>query len=85
MVCVNTVDAAMHDLHDLMKSVSHLENLAKQRLQNNVAANSDRLKFLSQLTRYGICTCHCHFSTSVYHGAVPCCGNAKLTAKVQPL
>jgi hypothetical protein len=74
----------MHDLHDLMKNVSCLENLAKERLQSNVAANSERLKFLTQFMRYGICTCHCHFSTSVYHSAVPCCGNAKLTAKMQP-
>jgi len=79
-----TVKKTMHDLHDLMKDISRLENLAKQRLQSNATANSERLKFLSQFTRYGICACHCHFSDSVYHSAVPCCGNAKLTAEIQP-
>ncbi len=72
----------MHNLHDLMASISHLENIAKERLQRNAAANSERLRLLNQLTRYGICTCHCHFSTSVYHSACQCCGNAQLTTKI---
>jgi hypothetical protein len=67
----------MRNLHDLMASISHLENIAKERLQRNAAANSERLSLLKQLTRYGICTCHCHFSTSVYI-ACHCCGNRYL-------
>jgi hypothetical protein len=72
----------MHDFHDLMASISCLENIAKERLQENAAANSGRLKFLIQLARYGVCTCHCHFSTSVSHSAAPCCGNARMTIKI---
>jgi hypothetical protein len=66
-------------MHDSMKCIAHLENIAKERLEKDVFAESTRLKLLGQLIRYGVCTCHCHFSTSVYHSAVPCCGNAKLT------
>ena len=36
----------MHDLHDLMASISYLENIAKERLQKNPSANSERLKLL---------------------------------------
>jgi len=70
----------MHSLHDMMASIDDLEKIAKRRLQKNGSANFDRLKFLNQLIQYGVCTCHCHFSTSVYHSAEPCCGNAKLKA-----
>jgi hypothetical protein len=73
--------AAMHYLHDLMASISHLETIAKERLQKNVAANSGRMRLLDQLTRYGICTCHCHFSASVYL-TCQCCGNAQLIAEI---
>jgi hypothetical protein len=68
-------------MRDLMDSISYLEDIAKERLAKNVTAEVERLKLLNQLIRYGVCTCPCHFSTSVYHGAEPCCGNAKLTAK----
>jgi hypothetical protein len=68
-------------MHDSMKSISYLEDIAKERLETNVPAEVERLKLLNQLIRYGVCTCQCHFSTSVYHSAVPCCGNAKLTTK----
>ena len=68
----------MHKLQDLMASIADLENIAKGRLQKNASADRERLKMLSQLIQYGVCTCHCHFSTSVYHSAAPCCGNAKL-------
>ena len=68
----------MHDLQNLMESISYLESIVKERLQKNAAANSERLKFLNQFARYGICPCHCHFSNSVFHSAAPCCGNAKL-------
>jgi hypothetical protein len=70
----------MHDLQDLMASISDLENITKGRLQKNDAANRERLKMLSQLTQFGVCTCHCHFGTSVFHSAEPCCGNARLKA-----
>jgi hypothetical protein len=69
-------------MHDSMKSISYLEDIAKERLETNVPAEVERLKLLNQLIRYGVCTCQCHFSISVYHSAVPCCGNAKLTTKV---
>ncbi len=67
-------------MHDSMESISHLENMAKERLRKNVSADLERLNLLTQLIRYGVCTCHCHFSTSVYHSAAPCCANARLTA-----
>lgn len=64
-----------------IKGISYLEEMAKDRLQKADFAEVQRLIALSQLIRYGVCTCHCHFSTSVYHSAEPCCGNARLTAK----
>ena len=67
-------------MHDSMEGISHLENIAKERLRKNVSADLERLNLLTQLIRYGVCTCHCHYSTSVYHSAAPCCANARLTA-----
>jgi hypothetical protein len=67
-------------MHDSMEGISNLENIAKDRLRKNVAADLERLNLLTQLIRYGVCTCHCHYSTSVYHSAAPCCANARLTA-----
>ena len=69
-------------MHYLIKGISQLEDIAKDRLQKADFAEVQRLIALSQLIRYGVCTCHCHFSTSVYHSAEPCCGNAKLTTKI---
>jgi len=68
-------------MHRLLGSISVLEGLAKARLNQNIAAEIERLKLLNQLVRYGVCTCHCHFSSSVYHSAAPCCANAKMTAE----
>ena len=68
-------------MHRLRKSISELEGLAKARLNQNITAEIERLKLLNQLVRYGVCTCHCHFSSSVYHSAAPCCANAKMTAE----
>ena len=68
-------------MHRLLESISELEGLAKARLNQNIAAETERLKLLNQLVRYGVCTCHCHFSCSVYHSAAPCCANAKMTAE----
>ncbi|MGO9946121.1 MAG: hypothetical protein ACLPWG_04650 [Steroidobacteraceae bacterium] len=64
-----------------IKGISYLEEVAKDRLQKADFAEVQRLMALSQLIRYGVCTCHCHFSSSVYHSADPCCGNAKLIEK----
>ena len=69
-------------MHDFVKSISDLEGLAKQRLRSDSTSEFERLKLLEQLSRYGVCTCHCHFSHSVYHGAEPCCGNAKLALEI---
>ncbi len=69
-------------MHELVKSIADLEVLAKQRLESHSSAEFARLKLLSQLSHFGVCTCHCHFSNSVYHGAAPCCGNAKLTLEI---
>lgn len=67
-------------MHDLLASIAQLENLAKRHLKNIETANYERFKEVTQLARYGVCTCHCHFGSSVYHSAVPCCGNAKIKA-----
>jgi len=64
-----------------IKGIAYLEQVAKDRLQKADFAEVQRLIALNQLIRYGVCTCHCHFSTSVYHSAAPCCGNAKLAAQ----
>ncbi len=69
-------------MDDLVKSISSLEALAKQRLKSDSSDELARLTLLNQLSRYGVCTCHCHFSNSVYHGAAPCCGNAKLSLEI---
>ncbi len=68
----------MYNLRILMASIADLENLAKERVKKIDSANSERLAELTQLVRFGVCTCHCHFSASVYHSAAPCCGNAKV-------
>lgn len=65
-------------MHRLLDSISNLEGLAKARLNQNSNAEIERMKLLNQLVRYGVCTCHCHFSSSVYHSAAPCCANAKM-------
>ncbi len=70
-------------MNNLMESIKHLENIAKERLQKNVTVEFERLKEVNQLIRYGVCTCQCHFSTSVYHSAMPCCGNAKLKPTIE--
>jgi hypothetical protein len=67
---------AMHNY--TIKGVSYLEDMAKARLQQDELAEIQRLTGLSQLIRFGVCTCHCHFSTNVFHSAAPCCGNARL-------
>lgn len=67
-------------MHGLMKSIATLEGMIKERLQDTVTADFERLKLVNQLVRYGVCTCHCHFNDSVYHSSAPCCDNAELAA-----
>jgi hypothetical protein len=66
-------------MNELFRSIRYLESIAKQRLKQNARADFERAELLSQLIRYGVCTCYCHFSDSTYHSGAPCCGNAKLT------
>ena len=68
-------------MHTLLKSISNLESIVKERLNQNFAAEFERIKLLEQLVRFGVCTCHCHFSASVSHSAAPCCDNANITAE----
>jgi len=67
-------------MHTLLKSISNLEGIVKERLNKDSTAEFERLKLLEQLVRFGVCTCQCHSSTSVYHSAAPCCANANTTA-----
>jgi hypothetical protein len=70
-------------MHDWISGISYLEALAKERVRRNQSVAFEHLKLLHQLIRYGVCTCHCHFSSNVSHSAaVPCCGNAR-TAKTE--
>jgi hypothetical protein len=69
-------------MHESMRGISQLENIVKERLRKDVFAEFERLQSLQQLIRYGVCTCHCHFSDSVYHSAAPCCGNARLKVTI---
>jgi hypothetical protein len=62
----------------IKKSISDLSKLAEHRLRKRTSAELERLRLLNQLIRFGVCTCHCHFSDSVFHSAAACCGNAKL-------
>jgi hypothetical protein len=65
----------------ILKSISLLNSLARERLQKDIVSEHERWKLLDQLIRYGVCTCHCHFSANVYHSAEPCCGNARLATE----
>jgi hypothetical protein len=67
-------------MRGLMKSISRLEEIAKERLKENTTAEFEHLTLLTQLSRYGVCACQCHFSASFYHSQAPCCGNAKAAA-----
>ncbi len=69
-------------MHESMRGISQLESIAKERLRKDVFAEFERLQSLQQLIRYGVCTCHCHFSNSVFHSAAPCCGNARLNVTI---
>jgi hypothetical protein len=66
----------------LLQSVRQLEALAKARLaeRRNEAEAVDVVR--TQLMRYGVCTCPCHFAESTIHSGEPCCGNARV---VMPL
>jgi hypothetical protein len=68
-------------MHTLLKSISNLECIIKERLNKDSVVEFERLKLLEQLVRFGVCTCQCHFSTNVSHSAAPCCVNARMTAE----
>ena len=64
------------DMSELLQSVQHLETLAKARLAERHKEAEDPMR--SQLLRYGVCTCSCHFTEFTTHSGEPCCGNARL-------
>jgi hypothetical protein len=64
------------DLSELLQSVQYLETLAKARLAERRKEAVDPTR--TQLLRYGVCTCSCHFAKSTVHCGEPCCGNARL-------
>ena len=64
------------DLSELLQSIQHLETLAKARLAERCKEASDPMR--SQLLRYGVCICTCHFTESTVHSGEPCCANARL-------
>jgi hypothetical protein len=64
------------NMSELLHSVQHLEALAKARLAERRKDAADPMR--SQLLRYGVCTCSCHFTESTTHSGEPCCGNARL-------
>jgi hypothetical protein len=64
------------DMSELLQSVQQLETLAKARLAERRKQAVDPIR--TQLLRYGVCTCSCHFTESTVHSGEPCCGNARL-------
>ncbi len=64
------------DMSELLQGVRHLEMLAKARLAERRKEATDPLR--TQLLRYGVCTCSCHFTDFTRHSGEPCCGNARL-------
>ena len=64
------------DNSELLQSVQHLETLAKARLAERRKEAGDPMR--TQLLRYGVCTCSCHFTQSTTHSGEPCCANARL-------
>jgi hypothetical protein len=63
-------------MSELLQSVQHLESLAKARLAERRKGAGDPMR--TQLLRYGVCTCPCHFTDCTVHSGEPCCGNARL-------
>lgn len=65
------------DISTLLQSVKEFEALAKARLaeRRKGADSADILR--TQLLRYGVCTCSCHFTENTVHTGDPCCGNAR--------
>jgi hypothetical protein len=64
------------DVSELLQSVRQLETLVKARLAKRRKEAVDPMR--TQLLRYGVCTCPCHFAESTIHRGEPCCGNARL-------
>jgi hypothetical protein len=62
----------------LFQAIRELEMLAKARIarrRNGVDAMNGTL---TQLARYGVCTCSCHFTANTVHSGEPCCANGTL-------
>jgi hypothetical protein len=64
------------DMSELLQSVQHLETLAKARLAERRKEAGDPMR--TQLLRYGVCACSCHFTEFTTHSGEPCCANARL-------
>jgi hypothetical protein len=64
------------DMSELLQTVQHLETLVKARLAERRTEAVDPMR--TQLLRYGVCTCSCHFTVFTRHSGEPCCGNARL-------
>jgi hypothetical protein len=70
------------DVSELLQSVQQLEMLAKARLAERRRGTEDPMR--TQLMRYGICTCTCHFTDNTTHTGAPCCGNARVVDCLAP-
>jgi hypothetical protein len=68
------------EISTLLQSVQQFETLVKAQLaeRRKGAESVDLIR--TQLARYGVCTCSCHFTKNTMHTGEPCCGNAR-TAK----
>jgi hypothetical protein len=69
------------NVSELLESIQRLEKLTKARLaeRRKGADTVDSLR--TQLVRYGVCTCSCHFTLHTTHTGDPCCGNARVAKK----
>ena len=73
--CANVMSFGF-DMSELLQSIQHLETLAKARLAERRKAAVDPLR--TQLARYGVCACSCHFNVATVHSGQGCCGNARI-------
>lgn len=64
------------DMSELLQSIQHLETLAKARLAERRKGTGDPLR--TQLARYRVCACSCHFDARTVHTGQGCCGNARI-------
>jgi hypothetical protein len=56
-------------MSELLQSVQHLETLVKARLVERRKEAVDLMR--TQLLRYGVCTCSCHFTMFTLHSGEP--------------